>query len=109
MAGTALAFRIRPLCYEHHSEMTLPDHALNGDSLPHACRELDCVVHYTRSRGYFLNTPDRDLIENYPPPRERCSIDGSPMYLLEVQPERRSFRLWRCPTCNMSRGGGELS
>jgi hypothetical protein len=42
-------------------------------------------------------------------PREQCSIDGHPMYLLEVQPQHPSFRLWRCPKCNMSRSAGTLS
>jgi len=109
MPVSAPVTTIHPLCYEHHSEMILPDHASNEDSLPYACREFDCLVHYSRSGGYFLNTASRELIELYPPPRERCSIDGHPMYLLEVQPEHRSFRLWRCPKCNMSRSAGTLT
>jgi hypothetical protein len=28
------------------------------------------------------------------------------MYLAEVQPEHRSFRLWRCPKCGLHRVGG---
>ena len=108
MPGTAPVNSIHPLCYEHHSEMALPKLASNEDGLPYACRELACLVHYTRSRGYFLNTPDRGMIDKYPGPREHCSIDGYPMYLLEVQPEHPSFRLWRCPKCKMSRVGGAL-
>jgi len=109
MPGTARINSIRPLCYEHHSEMALPELAPNEYGLGYACRELACLVHYTRSRGYFLNTPNRDLIEQDPPPREHCPIDGHPMYLLEVQPKHPSFRLWRCPKCNMSQSAGTLS
>ena len=109
MPGTIPINSIRPLCYEHHSEMTLPELASNEYGLAYACRELDCLVHYTRSRGYFLNTQNRDLIEQELAPHEHCSVDGHPMYLLEVQPAHPSFRLWRCPKCNMSRGAGTLS
>ena len=111
MPGIAPATNIHPLCYEHHSEMTLPDLASNNDGLGlvYACRELECLVHYSRRRGYFLNTQDRHIIEQYPGPVEHCSGDGYPLYLLEVQPEHPSFRLWRCPQCNVSRGGGVLT
>jgi hypothetical protein len=30
-------------------------------------------------------------------PRTRCPHHGLRMYLAEVQPRKRSFRLWRCP------------
>jgi hypothetical protein len=30
------------------------------------------------------------------------------MYLAEVQPDHRSFRLWRCPKCGLHRVGGKL-
>jgi hypothetical protein len=109
MPGTIPINSIRPLCYEHHTEMTLPELAPDDYGLAYACREFDCLVHYTRSRGYFLNTQNRDLIEQEVAPREQCSIDGHPMYLLEVQPQHPSFRLWRCPKCNMSRSAGTLS
>lgn len=77
--------------------------------MTYACDEPDCLVHYRRSDGYFLNTQDQLLIKGAPiPPHQYCSKDRYPMYLLEVQPDQPSFRLWRCPKCNMSRGGGTL-
>jgi len=30
-------------------------------------------------------------------PKVRCFLDGMPMYLAEIHPEKRSFRLWTCP------------
>lgn len=101
--------RIHPLCYEHHSEMALRELSSSEDGMTYACQEPDCFVTYTRSDGYFLNTQDQLLIKEGPiPPLQYCLKDDCPMYLLEVQPDQPSFRLWRCPKCNMSLGGGTL-
>ena len=98
---------LQPLCHEHHLEMRLtqvPLHAGNelAQTLVYACPEPDCLVHYHGSRGYFVvtdngNGADRDVL-----PEVWCSQDGLPMYLAEVLPTQRSFRLWRCPQCNSS-------
>ncbi|OLE01471.1 MAG: hypothetical protein AUG82_11180 [Ktedonobacter sp. 13_1_20CM_4_53_11] len=32
-------------------------------------------------------------------PRVRCARDGAPMYLAEINPEKRGLRLWTCPQC----------
>jgi hypothetical protein len=109
MPGLAPTSTIHPLCYEHHSEMTLHKLALSQDGMTYACPEPDCFVHYSKLDGYFLNTQDRFQIDRCPtPPHQYCPSDGYPMYLLEVQPKHPSFRLWRCPKCNMSRSGGQL-
>ena len=87
---------------------------LNGsssceDGLDYACDEPDCLVHYSGSEGYFLNSRDPVRIKRCPiPPHQYCSKDRYPMYLLEVQPNHPSFRLWRCPKCNMTRCSGTL-
>jgi hypothetical protein len=109
MPSTASANRIHPLCYEHHSEMHVRESSLSEDGMTYACDEPECLVHYSKTDGYFLNTQDQFLIKKAPiPPHQYCSRDRYPMYLLEVQPDQPSFRLWRCPKCNMSRAGGTL-
>ncbi len=99
---------LQPLCHEHHLEMRLIQVPLQAGSgtpqtLVYACPGPDCLVHYNGSRGYFVvvhngNGIDRDMM-----PEVWCSQDGLPMYLAEVLPTQRSFRLWRCPQCNSSR------
>jgi hypothetical protein len=98
---------IQPLCHEHHLKMRLSQVPLQtgelAQTLVYACPEPDCLIHYYSSRGYFPvvhngNGIDRDMM-----PEVRCSQDGLPMYLAEVVPAQRSFRLWRCPQCNSSR------
>jgi len=103
---------LQPLCHEHHLEMRLAQVPLNTGSEPtqtlvYACPEPDCPVHYNSSRGYFAvvhngNGIDRDMM-----PKVWCSQDGLPMFLADVLPAQRSFRLWRCPQCNWSRRNGD--
>jgi hypothetical protein len=109
MHGTASARGIHPLCYEHHSEMTLRKLASSHDGMAYACQEPDCFVRYSGSDGYFLNTQDHVLIEQCRiPPHQYCSNDRYPMYLFEVRMEHPRFRLWRCPKCGMNIGGGQI-
>jgi hypothetical protein len=42
-------------------------------------------------------------VEQETTPHVNCSNDAQLMYLAEVSPQRRSFRLWKCPECNLSR------
>jgi hypothetical protein len=75
----------------------------------YACREPGCFVRYDSSQGYFIGkqgaeTPEPDII-----PHVSCPSDGHLMYLAEVRPERKSFRLWKCPECSAIRTNGELS
>ena len=110
MPAIAPANRIHPLCYEHHSEMTVRELSSSENGVAYYCKEPDCFVSYSRSDGYFLNTQNQFIITRCPiPPHQYCAHDRYPMYLLEVQPEHPNFRLWRCPHCSMSRLGGQLT
>jgi hypothetical protein len=76
MPAIAPANRIHPLCYEHHSEMSIRKSSSNEDGMSYACSELGCVVSYSRADGYFLNTQNQFLIKQCPiPPHQYCSND----------------------------------
>ena len=80
---------LHPLCYEHHLQMTpgdQPKRSISG--LVYACPKPDCLIHYNGRVGYFVVSSI---------PRTRCPHHGLRMFLAEVQPRKRSFRLWRCP------------
>jgi hypothetical protein len=81
---------LHPLCYEHHLEMKPLDvhPKSNISGLFYACPKADCLIHYNGPVGYFVVGSM---------PRTRCPHHGLPMYLAEIQPRKRSFRLWRCP------------
>jgi hypothetical protein len=81
---------LHPLCYEHHLEMKLVDihPKRNTSGLVYACPKPDCPIHYDSPVGYYVVSST---------PCTRCPRHGLPMYLAEVQPRKRSFRLWRCP------------
>jgi hypothetical protein len=74
----------------------------SAEGMLYACQEPGCLIRYDTSNGYFLDTNDAKTIELEILPRVNCSIDGQRMYLAEVMPKRRSFRLWKCPECNQS-------
>ena len=105
MPATQPSKELRALCYEHHAEMRLNQSLLNSEGDPiqklaYACTQPDCLVHYNIYRGYFMlsqngNTNELDMV-----PRVRCSHDGTPMYLAQIDPDKRDFRLWRCPQCD---------
>src|SRR6266403_1584345 len=102
------ALTLQPLCHEHHLEMRLIQVPLQTGSelaqtLVYACPEPGCLIHYNSSRGYFAVVHNGNGIDRNMMPEVRCSQDGLPMYLAEVVPAQRSFRLWRCPQCNSSR------
>jgi len=75
----------------------------------YACQEPGCLIRYDASRGYFLETEDLKTIELEIMPRVNCPNDGHHMHLTQVNPERSSFRLWKCPECNQSRSNEEAS
>jgi hypothetical protein len=96
------AKQLHALCHEHHLEMRM-----NGAADPeYACPKSDCAVRYTPSNGYFIAARhgplELDIL-----PRRRCPSDGQAMYLAEVDPGKRGFRLWRCPQCDSSRSNEE--
>lgn len=106
-ADTPGANQLQVLCHEHHLEMRMTEVLLAIDNLPsrtpaYGCPEPACAVRYTVSSGYFL-APTLGHVELDGVPRVTCPRDGAPMYLAELNPEKRAFRLWRCPQCNSIR------
>ena len=95
---------LHPLCYEHHVEMSLVQILLRvlksdiypAQTLAYACPESGCHIGYTSPMGYFV-TPNGTEIERDSTLEVACPDHGLPMYLAEVKPQKRSFRLWRCP------------
>jgi hypothetical protein len=107
MPATQPSEDLHVLCHEHHLEMKLKRNCLNSEgaktqAIAFGCIEPDCFVHYSTSRGYFMlnQSGNNDGIEMVP--KIRCFLDGVPMYLAEINPEKRGFRLWRCPQCGAS-------
>ena len=100
---------LRPLCHEHRLEMRLNRSLNNGGNATQAaygCTEPACLVHYNSSRGYFMSQDgNRDEMASLP--KVRCPLDGAPMFLAEISPDKRSFRLWRCPECGARRTNEE--
>lgn len=100
--GTGTPKDLHVLCYQHHSQMVPKPSVGAKEPASYACREAGCLVRYDASAGYFLDTEDPKILELEIRPKIRCSHDGRLMYLAEVRPEQRSFRLWRCPECDAS-------
>jgi hypothetical protein len=76
---------------------------LDGDATrtpAYACTDPDCLVYYNIYRGYFILSQDGSTNELDMVPSVRCVHDGTPMYLAEINPEKRGFRLWICPQCD---------
>jgi hypothetical protein len=105
------AKQFHALCHEHHIEMRMTEVDIQTDGPPtrisaYACPELDCAIHYTPSKGYFV-VGKCGQVELDMAPRVKCYRDGQPMYLAETNPEKRAFRLWQCPQCDSSRTNEE--
>jgi hypothetical protein len=112
MPATQPSKELRALCHEHHVEMRPNQSLLNRagkakQTLAYACTEPDCLVHYNTSRGYFILTQNGNMNQMDMVPRVRCPHDGTPMYLAEIDLEKRAFRLWRCPQCGGRRTNEE--
>ena len=61
-----------------------------------------CYVKYDSQKGYS-ETPQRgQYSEGNVIPHVSCRRDGRSMYPSQVKPEKKSYRLWKCPRC----GGG---
>ena len=100
---------LRVLCYQHHSEMLLKLPGTSAEKLVYVCKEPGCLIRYNSSDGYLMGTEDAKTIELEMAPRVSCPNDEHPMYLAQVRPERRSFRLWKCPECKVSLTNEESS
>ena len=66
----------------------------------YACQQSDCPVRFTSTAGYFVAPHETGRVEDEILPRVPCPHDEAPMYLGEVRPQERNFRLWRCPLCS---------
>lgn len=104
MFAVEMKKELQPFCYEHLSEM-MP----YGDDLPKAktgtayvCSVWDCLVSYNSLDGYFIAAKEEDRVEQSTMPSIHCPKDGTPMYLAEIRPEHKSYRLWRCSQCGKS-------
>ena len=91
--------KLQPFCYEHLTEM-MP-HGLTESALAYVCPVSECLVNYNTSSGYFIVAKEGDRVEQSTP-SIRCPNDRTPMYLAELNPEHRSYRLWKCPQCGKS-------
>ena len=107
--GTSTRKDLRVLCYEHHIEMLLEYRKESAETFLYACREPGCFIHYYSSQGYFIEPQNGDRSEPEIKPGVHCPKDGRLMYLAEVRPEKKSFRLWKCPECDAIRTNGEIS
>jgi len=94
--------QLHALCHEHHVEMRTSE-ALETE---YACPKADCAVRYSASNGYYIAARNGQ-VEFGMTPHRTCPHDGQPMYLAEINPEKRAFRLWRCPKCDSSRTNEE--
>ncbi|PYU22907.1 MAG: hypothetical protein DMG32_17125 [Acidobacteria bacterium] len=106
--------KLHVLCCEHHSQMRLSQILLkigekSWQMAAYVCGVPGCFVRYNPSCGYFITTQDGTQMEGENVPRISCPQDNQLMYLTEVRPQQRNYRLWRCPECNMSRTNEERS
>jgi len=112
MPATQPSKELRAFCHEHHVEMRLNQSLLNSkdgttQTLAYACTKPDCLVQYNIHRGYFILSQNPTTNELDMVPRVRCPRDGTPMYLAEIDQEKRDFRLWICPQCDGRRTNEE--
>lgn len=96
------------LCYEHLKEMP-PRLGSEAMEPLYVCGEPNCLIRYDSSKGYFLDTADREALAEEILPRVKCALDGRPMYLAEAQTKGKSYRLWKCPHCSATRTRRDLS
>ena len=112
MPATQPSKELRALCHEHHVEMRLNQGLSNSEGYAtqtpaYACTDPHCLVHYNIFRGYFMLPQNENMNQMDRVPRVRCPHDGTPMYLAEIDLEKRDFRLWRCPQCDGRRTNEE--
>jgi hypothetical protein len=75
----------------------------------YVCEETGCSVRYSSSLGYLTIATDGSQLGGELTPKVSCPTDSRPMYLAEVRPEQRSYRLWKCPECGRTLTNQELS
>ena len=97
--GASTGKDVHVLCYQHHTKMLLKSRYDSGEALLYACMEPACLIRYHSLDGYFLDVQDPKMTLGEITPHLICPNDGHVMYLAKTLPERRSFRLWKCPEC----------
>jgi hypothetical protein len=98
--GTRTHENLGVLCFQHHTGMVLKPSSTSSETSLYACPVPGCLILYDASRGYFVSSQAPNPEEQEIMPRVICPNDGSFMYLAQVLPEKRSFRLWKCPKCD---------
>ena len=94
---------LQVLCHKHHVKLeptSLGHEDQGAPGVVYACRKPACPVHYNSSQGYFVRREKGQVTQTDFVAHVMCLNDGMPMYLAQVQPEKESFRLWKCPVCN---------
>ena len=103
---------LRPLCYEHHIRMEFNRFvATPGEEKRigcYLCPEPGCSVRFNLREGYFMMIRHKEYTERDIIPCVSCPRDGGLMYLAQTKQANRSFRLWRCPRCRMTRTNREV-
>ena len=108
MPATQPSKQFHPLCHEHHvgmkvNEKIVKSNGKGAESRSYICTESDCLVHYSKNRGYFVLNGNGKPNGLEMVPKVTCRRDGMPMFLAEVNRKKKSYRLWRCPQCNETR------
>ena len=106
--------KLKVLCFEHHTQMRpaqilLQTGGKSEQVSGYLCEEPGCLVRYSSTRGYMAIAADGSQLAAELTPKVTCPSDSRPMYLAEVRPEQRSYRLWICPECGKSLTNKELS
>jgi hypothetical protein len=103
----------RPLCYEHHIQMECRDLRWRPGKPTrmryYACPKRGCSINYSPPHGYSMLNKGAECLARSMTPCVSCPGDGRLMYLAQVKPDARAFRLWRCPQCQGTSTNEEFS
>jgi hypothetical protein len=94
---------LQVLCHKHHVKLeptSLGRGNQGAGTIVYACRRPTCPVHYNSAQGYFVRSDNGDTTLTDFAASVLCLNDGMSMYLAKVLPDKKSFRLWKCPACN---------
>ena len=113
------AFRIAAAPHEANPPLVIDSDAVLGTAVCFQCfqpisRRHSQVVQRSGPVEIFELAPDAYFVTDENgngnklemTPNVHCPHDGASMYLAEVLPEHKSFRLWKCPQCNMNHSNG---
>jgi len=60
-----------------------------------------CHVHYSSSEGYSVHHENGHALVTDPVPLAESEDNKTYVYLAALPPEKRSFRFWKCPKCDV--------